>query len=265
MPQTATHAPGKFCWIEIGTTDKAAARKFYTKLLGWGTKDMPAGEMGTYTMVTIDGHDVGGLWELPKEQREQGVPPHWLAYVSVEDATAATDRAEKLGAEVVMGPMDVMDVGRMSVLNDPQGATFAVWQPKAHHGFGVVADPGAPCWFELLTNDTSAAADFYRGVFGWGVEDSKMPGMQYSMFKRGEESVGGLMALTPQMKGAPPCWIAYITVKICDATAKEAAQLGAKVLAGPQEVPQMGRFALLQDPTGAVFGVFEFAEFAQKG
>lgn len=257
MPETATHAPGKFCWIEIGTTDKESARKFYTELFGWETKDVPAGELGTYTMMTLDGRDIAGLYELQKEQREQGVPPHWLSYVAVEDATDATNRAESKGAQVLMGPMDVMDVGRMSVLQDPQGAVFAVWEAKSHHGFGVVGDPGSTCWFELATSDPGAASGFYAEVFEWKPEDSGMPGIEYTMFKRGEESVAGLMALTPEMGGAPPNWLAYVTVSDCDASVEKARALGGNVLAGPRDIPQVGRFAVLQDPAGAVFAIIK--------
>jgi predicted enzyme related to lactoylglutathione lyase len=257
MPQTATHAPGKFCWVEIGTTDKNAARKFYTTLFGWKAKDVPAGEMGTYTILGLDGRDVGGLYELNQEQRDQGVPPHWLSYVSVEDAAKATNKAESLGAEVVMGPMDVMEIGRMSVLKDPQGAVFAIWQAKQHPGFGVVDEKGSPCWFELATSDTKAAGKFYSGVFGWGLDTQAMGAMNYTMLKVGKESVAGVMALTPEMKkgNVPPNWLPYIRVEDSDGTAKKATSLGGKVLHGPMDVPNVGRFAVLADPTGAAFAV----------
>jgi predicted enzyme related to lactoylglutathione lyase len=257
MPQTATHAPGKFCWVEIGTTDKNAARKFYTSLFGWNAKDVPAGEMGTYTILGLDGRDIGGLYELNKEQRDQGVPPHWLSYVAVEDATKSTNKAESLGGEVIMGPMDVMEIGRMTVLKDPQGAVFAIWQAKEHHGFGVVDEKGAPCWFELATTDTKAAGKFYSGLFGWGLDTQTMAAMQYTMLKVGKESVGGVMALPPEVKkmGAPPNWLPYISVADCDATAKKATSLGGKVLHGPMDIPNVGRFAVIADSTGAVFAV----------
>lgn len=259
MPETAAHAPGRFCWFEIGTTDKEAARRFYSELFGWESKDLPAGEYGTYTMMTLGGRDICGLWDLPEEQRQQGVPSHWMNYVSVEDATESTNRAEGLGAQVLMGPMDVMDVGRMSVLRDPQGATFAIWQPKAHHGFGVVADPGAPCWFELMTSDTGGAGTFYSELFGWSRDVSNMTETEYTMFKQGDAHVGGLMAITPEMGPVPPNWLTYITVTDCDAAVEKTKELGGKVPAGPMDIPDIGRFAVLQDPTGAVFAVIKLA------
>jgi predicted enzyme related to lactoylglutathione lyase len=260
MPETAIHAPGKFCWMEIATTDKEAAKKFYSELIGWEMKDTPAGDIGTYTMMNLGGKEVGGLYQLNQEQLSQNVPPHWLNYVLVEDADKVTNQAESLGAQILVGPMDVMDVGRMSVLKDPQGAVFAVWQAKTHQGSGAPSGPGTSCWVELATSDTDAAGKFYSGLFGWKLDAQQMGDMTYTMFKQGEVSVGGMMALTPEMGEAPPNWLTYIAVEDCDATVAKAESIGGKVCAPPMDIPNMGRFSVLADPTGAVFAVFQFAQ-----
>ena len=98
--------------------------------------------------------------------KSQGIPPNWLSYIAVESADATANRAESAGAEILMGPMDVMDVGRMAVIQDPTGAVFAVWQARAHAGYGVVGEPGSVCWHELMTRDAPAAKVFYRDLDG---------------------------------------------------------------------------------------------------
>ncbi|MEE8138534.1 MAG: VOC family protein, partial [Thermoanaerobaculia bacterium] len=122
------HAPGTFCWAELATTDAAGAKKFYRELLGWETHDDPIPGGGVYTMIQLEGGNVGALYEQNEEMRAQGVPPAWLAYVTVEDAADASAKAKALGGSAIKEAFDVFDIGSMAVLQDPTGATFAVWQ-----------------------------------------------------------------------------------------------------------------------------------------
>ncbi len=163
MATMAQHAPGTFCWPELATTDQDGAKKFYTSLFGW---TFTAGDMGggeTYTMLKLKGADVGALCTMRKEQRSQGIPPHWSSYVSVESADQAAAKAKQLGGKVLMEAFDVIDVGRMAILQDPTGAVVCVWQAKKHIGVGVMNEPGALCWTELMTTDTDRAEKFYTG------------------------------------------------------------------------------------------------------
>ena len=110
-------------------------------------------------------------------------------------------------------------------------------------------------WYELLTSDADAAQAFYEGLVGWTFSDSGQPGMDYRMFGMGQPEVGGLMALTPEMTqgGARPLWAGYIAVDDVDAAAAKVADLGGKVLMGPDDIPDVGRFAFCADPQGAPF------------
>jgi predicted enzyme related to lactoylglutathione lyase len=100
MGKRERYEPGTFCWVDLTTTDPAGAKAFYGELFGWEAEDMPAGEAGTYTMLRLDGDEVCGLYELDTERREQGIPPHWFSYVSVEDRRdrGAGTRARRRGA-----------------------------------------------------------------------------------------------------------------------------------------------------------------------
>ncbi len=115
--------PGAFSWSELMTSDPAAAKAFYSKLFGWGTKDMQMSS-GSYTTCQVGDSSVAGIMKTPPEAG--GMPPTWGVYVTVADVEETIRQAESLGGAVVMPPMDVDGVGRMAVLRDPQGATFSV-------------------------------------------------------------------------------------------------------------------------------------------
>lgn len=260
MPEVSVHAPGAFCWIDLGTTDAAAAKGFYGKLLGWEFEDGRAPQGGTYTMIRRNGRDVGGMYELSAEMRSQGIPPNWMSYIAVEDADATANRAESAGAEILMGPMDVMDIGRMAVVQDPTGAAFSVWQSKGHPGSGIVGEPGSVCWNELMTRDAAAAKKFYADVFGYTMDDQPMGNFVYTILRKGERREGGLMQITPEMGPLPSHWMIYFSVTDCEGTMEQAKALGGKTIVGPMDVPNVGRFAILQDPQGAAFAVIRLSD-----
>ena len=140
MPEVQSSQPGRFCWFENGTTDVAAAKRFYQSLFDWTFDDRPMGPNGTYTMLRRNGKDVGGLYQMDAEMLSAGLPAHWMPYVATASADESVDKVKKNGGTVMNGPFDVMEQGRMAVLQDPQGAAFAVWEPKAHS-----APPSASC------------------------------------------------------------------------------------------------------------------------
>lgn len=160
------HAPGTFCWIELGTSDASGARNFYTQLFGWGVNEVPMGEMGTYYIFQQNGADCAAMYQIGPDM--QGMPPNWLSYVSVASADATTEKARSSGANVINGPFDVYDMGRMTVLQDPQGAAFAIWETKSHRGVGVRDETNTLCWNELQARDIDAARKFYGPLFDWG-------------------------------------------------------------------------------------------------
>src|SRR2546428_3114023 len=167
MAQIDQHSPGAFCWIELATTDQNAAKKFYGALFGWAVHDVPMGPDDSYTMFQIEGRDTAAAYTMRAEQRAQGVPPHWMIYVTVKSADDAASRAAKAGGKVLAPAFDVFDVGRMAVLQDPTGAVFSVWQPKMHQGTGIAGVPGTLCWADLSTPEPERAGRFYSELFGW--------------------------------------------------------------------------------------------------
>jgi uncharacterized protein len=114
-------------------------------------------------------------------------------------------------------------------------------------------------WQELMTDDVESSKKFYTELLGWTYKEFPMgEGESYWVAKAGEEDVGGLMSRPPTAENVPPYWGIYITVDNVDATAKKAEELGAKILVPPMDIPEVGRFATLQDPGGAVFAVIAY-------
>jgi predicted enzyme related to lactoylglutathione lyase len=143
MQETPAYAPGTFCWVELATSDSAAAKKFYTELFGWSFTDNPMGPDMVYTMLQLDGKEVGALFGMDKEMESMGVPPNWLSYVSVTNADETSAKATDAGATLLKGPFDVATYGRMAVIQDPTGAVFALWQPATHIGSGITNVPNS--------------------------------------------------------------------------------------------------------------------------
>ena len=256
MGKRESYAPGTFSWVDLTTTDAEGAKAFYRELFGWEADDMPAGEGMTYTMLRVGDDYVGGLSEMDAGQRAAGVPPSWLSYVSVEDADAAAARAREAGGTVRGEAFDVLDAGRMALIEDPQGATVAAWEPHRHAGAGRVNDPGCLTWNDLRTGDPRPAADFYASVFGWEMEPIEQDGtLVYVTIKNAGSSNGGIM---PSQNGGGdrPYWLPYFTVPSTEDALAKAAELGGEVLAGPMDIGE-GKISVLRDPQGAVFAIYE--------
>ena len=252
MTEVQKHEPGMFCWVELAAKDGPAAKKFYKSLFDWGVDDIP-NDAGVYTMVQKKGKNAGGLYE--QGPQEQGIPPHWNSYVSVVNADETAEKARKLGGTVLLGPFDVMEHGRMAVIQDPAGATFSLWQPKEHAGAAVVNEPSSFCWNELYTTDAKKAGDFYANLFGWSREPMPTPMGEYTIFKKGDAQAAGMMQITKEMHGTPPHWVVYFAVDDSDRTVEKAKGMGAQVMIPPTDIPNIGRFAILNDPQGADFAV----------
>ncbi|NER19696.1 MAG: VOC family protein [Symploca sp. SIO1B1] len=116
---------GTFSWCELMTTDTEAAKSFYTQLLGWKLQDIHM-EGTTYTTISAEEHEIGGMMSVSAPAVQGNPPPHWGVYVTVDDVDASVKKAEELGASILVSPVDIQDVGRFSVIQDPQGAVLSL-------------------------------------------------------------------------------------------------------------------------------------------
>jgi predicted enzyme related to lactoylglutathione lyase len=257
-----SHPPGTFSWPELATTDQKAGVAFYRALFGWDVSDSPIGPTEVYSTLQMRGKPVGAAYTMRPDERQMGVPSHWNSYVTVANADEAARKAASLGAKVVAPPFDVMEHGRMAVLQDPTGAVFQVWQPNKHIGAMILNEPGALCWTELTTTDTKAAEKFYTGLFGWGVKHGA-PGapMEYTEFSVNGQPGIGMMAKPADMPAhIPSYWMPYFQVTNADESAAKIKELGGSIMVPPHDIPGTGRFAIGRDPQGAMFAVFQFAQ-----
>jgi hypothetical protein len=256
MFNVKSYPQGTFSWADCTTTDPAAARKFYKAVLGWDAVEVPAGEYGTYTMFKLDGEDVAGMGEMRPEMQEQGIPSHWMSYITVPDVDAMPEQVKNAGGAVVMPPMAVMESGRMMILKDPAGAQVALWQPKNHIGAGVVNREGAMLWNELQTTGAQAAMPFYKTLFGWDfTEDDNSD--YYYIVNNGRMN-GGLMPMDTETYGEMPShWMIYFNVKDIQAALKAVKANGGKALMEINEAPGVGDFVMVSDPAGAMLTLMQ--------
>ncbi|GJM15720.1 MAG: putative glyoxylase CFP32 [Thermodesulfobacteriota bacterium] len=254
MSEMAEYKPGTFCWPELVASDSGKAKEFYSKLFSWDITDVPIGNDNVYSMAHIRGKETAALYEMWPEQKEQGIPTHWASYISVSNVDEVVEKAESLGAAMVVSPMDVFDAGRMAAIIDPTGAIFSVWQPLKHIGAKVVNEHGALVWNELATNDTEKAKEFYTELFGWQAQDMDFNGIIYTMLMNGDRPAAGMLPIQEEWC-VPPVWFVYFAVNNCDVIVDESVELGGEIVIPAKDLPDVGRMAFLKDSQGAMFAV----------
>lgn len=254
MGERTSHTAGTFSWADLATTDQDGAKAFYSSLFGWQANDMPVGDGTTYSMMQAGGKQAAAIAPQQQQQRDAGVPPTWNSYVTVESADAAAEKAGQLGATVHAPPFDVLEAGRMAVIQDPQGAFFMVWEPRAHIGAGIVNAPGALAWNELASPDVDASAAFYGELFGWTTQPFEGSPQRYLVVRNGDRGNGGIRALGEGQ--GPPHWLVYFGIDDIDAGLARVEELGGTKLVGPMDIG-IARTGIVQDPQGAVFAVYD--------
>lgn len=275
MPERDGYIPGVPCWIDTNQPDPASAADFYSQLFGWELQDaMPPGSDGAYLIARLRGGDVAAVSSIP-----EGAPPQamWNTYIWVDNADDAAAKASQAGGQVLTGPFDVENAGRMAVLADAEGAVFCVWQAKEHKGARVVNEPGSLVFNGLATRDVASAKRFYGAIFGWktfelGGDLWTLPGygdyletltpgirkMTAEMDAAGfEDVVAAINPLTDNQPDTPAHWSVTFSTDDADATSAKAADLGGKIVVPPFDAPYV-RTAVLEDPQGAMFLVSKF-------
>jgi predicted enzyme related to lactoylglutathione lyase len=254
MGERTQHKPGTFSWVDLTSTDQPAAKEFYSALFGWEANDLPVGDGVVYSMMTKDGRNVAAISPQPQQQRDAGMPPVWNSYVTVQSADATAERAKQLGGTLHTPPFDVLQAGRMAVIQDPQGAFFMAWEPRENIGAALVNAPGALVWNELASPDLDASTSFYGELFGWSIEPFQGSPETYLSIKNDGASNGGIRPLSPP--GVPPHWLVYFGVEDIDAALAKVTELGGSRHTDPIDI-QMAKIAIVQDPQGGSFAIYD--------
>lgn len=254
-----------FCWVELASKNAQAAQKFYGKLFDWSFQEMTF-PGGSYFTAKVKDDSAAGLFTMPPEMSAMNIPPHWASYVLVDNCDESVKKAVSLGAKVLKDSFDVMDAGRMAVLQDPCGAVISLWQKGKVVGASATGDEqGGFCWQELIVPEPKKALDFYTALFGWAYETHNFDDTTYHSLKNSKgEPFGGIMA-TPKGMPIPPHWGVYFTVNSLKDGMDYVKANGGQIFVGPQDVHGMGKFAICQDPEGAVFAIFEFTHSGECG
>jgi len=251
---------GRFVWYELMTTDVKAASDFYKSVVGWNTQASPMPGMD-YTLFMNGESMAAGLMAQPEESRKMGAPPAWMGYVGVDDIDAATAKAKRLGGTVYVELRDIPNMGRFSVVADPQMAVFAMFQAVPARDPPPAPAPGTPGevgWHELYASDWEKAFAFYGDMFGWK-KDQAMdmgPGVgTYQLFTAasGGLPIGGIFNKPAEVP--VNFWLYYFNVDSIDPAIERVTSAGGKILYGPMEVPGGAFIVQCQDPQGAMFAL----------
>ena len=259
MPARKDFSTGEFCWIDLAAHDAESAGEWYEALFGWSRMTMPSPGGGPPYAFFLKAEDgIGGLGQMSDEMKAQGIPPMWNSYISTTDCAALEAKVKELGGTVTVPTTEIPGFGKLAFFLDPEGASFAAWQSLNPDGSAVlVGEPDSLCWNELMTRNADKAKEFYGALVGWDFAAMPMGDVDYTMLKCGEKDAGGMMVMSgPQFENIPAHWLVYFAVTDCDATAAKAESTGGKVHCPPTDIP-VGRFAVIQDPQGAVFGVIQ--------
>lgn len=256
MAEMTSYPAGTFCWVDLATNAPEAAKTFYGEIFGWTSEDLATDYEVPYSILERDGKRAAALYEMAPEQ---GAFPYWASYVRVMDVQASAEQAVELGGRLVMPAVDVMQLGRMAFIQDPTGAVLGLWEPGSLFGAELDNTYGARSWSELQTRNTKAAARFYQDLFGWSARTSKslMDG-RYTLFELDGKEVGGMLELDASWGSMPPNWSIYFGVEDCDGAVATTKRLGGSIVMDPMEIENVGRFAFLGDPQGAIFAVIQF-------
>jgi predicted enzyme related to lactoylglutathione lyase len=245
---------GRFAWYELLTTDVAAAGAFYADVVGWDVRDASTPGMA-YRVLAAGDVPVGGLMELPEEGRRLGATPRWVGYVAVDDIDATATQIRRLGGATLLPPTD-SNIGRISVVADPQKATFALVAGLTYgqRQPGGLDELGRVGWHELLAEDRSKIFDFYGELFGWQKAYAETdPADLYQLFAAGGQTIGGMLTKLPSV--SQPFWLYYFNVDDIGAAAKRVNTGGGRILQGPIELPDGCWIARCADPQGALFAL----------
>jgi predicted enzyme related to lactoylglutathione lyase len=261
MPTRDSVPLGAPIWVDLMTSNPDGARAFYGEIFGWASED--AGEaFGHYINFAKDGVPIAG----GMQKQDPMMPDLWSVYLHVTDADATADAATAAGAQVLIPPMPVADLGKMAVLVDPSGAAIGMWQPGTMSGFGLIAETGAPSWIELQTRDYDKAVEFYKSAFKWDAYTmGDTPDFRYTTLGENEDAVAGIMDASGFLpEGIPSHWAIYFGTEDTDKSVERVVELGGTVVQPPTDSPY-GRMAACLDPTGALFKLIDPSKAVQPG
>ncbi len=241
------------CWLDLTAPDVKQAAEFYAHVFGWDY-DVSGPEYGHYHMAMVDGHSVAGLGQ---PMAGDAPPAAWTLYFAADDAAAMAAHAADLGGTVLVPAMEVPRQGQMAIVADPTGAVFGLWQPIAHHGFGIDGVAGTLAWCELNTPDANAARAFYQALLVADAPAFDRPGTNaYFSLQKDGAWIAGIVEQPSGGTKVPPHWMPFFQVDDANAAIAAVQAGGGTVAFGPFD-SAYGRVVVVADPFGAHFSVLQ--------
>lgn len=265
---------GTWIWYELLTGDDAGAKAFYEAVVGWSITLGTEPPMNYGFIANADGQMTGGLMQLTGEMAANGARPTWLGYIGVDDCDAAIAAISAKGGKLLMPAFD-LDVGRIAMVADPDGAAFYVMTPKMPDDGANDGDGGSTAfdrqlvgrcgWNELQAANQQGALDFYTSLFGWTLPEPLDMGDfgKYQFIDHQGEMIGAVMQKAPHVPQA--AWGFYFRVADIDDAAAAARSHGGQIFHGPVEVPGGDWVINGMDPQGAAFALVGAKSGAKAG
>ncbi len=256
MYQVTKYPHGTFSWADNSSSDPERAKAFYMALFGWEKSEFPIGEGMTYTTFLLDGLGCAALSGMSPDEIQAGAPSQWNNFVTVDDVDSLVDTVTMNGGEVMYGPEDVFDAGRMMHLQDPTGALLNLWQPYGDIGARIVNTVGAMCWNELITNDVECAKAFYAALLGWDFYHDENHPEQYTHISNRGRANGGML----QLDEAKSFWLPHFHVADAESATSRVRELGGAIEIDMQVDKDGARWSIVADPAGAQFYLMQLAK-----
>ena len=247
LTPAAADSLGKLIWVELITEDAATAASFYEGLLDW---KIEMRESGRYT-VFLDDRPIASISQIENKLDEEEA--QWLVGLEVEDLSGSVAAARRLGATIHEGAGSKAGFAKFSIIEDPEGAPVVLLDPE--RSLGGERAVGAWVWAELWTDDLAAAGKFYGEVIGYDRSETDRLGQTYPLFEIDGEPRAGLVEI--EDNAVDPIWAPYLAVEDVAATVKKAKSLGGRILLEPRPENHSGRVALIADPTGGAFFIYQ--------
>lgn len=253
---------GMPCWFELATTDPDTSSAFYQNLFGWHRFDLDLGSDGTYSFFSNENGCIGAMSSPSPEHESVRGSSTWGVYFAVDNCDDSTAKAVELGATIIVPPRNVNEHCRMSVISDPTGAICSLWQCESIGGGPyVMFENYAINWVELATRDSARARVMYSELLGWDYFQSSASvpgGGPYHELAVGQTRCGGIMPMQAEwFDPLTPDWWIFIRVPDVDDCVAKAKELGGSNPVPAYAVPEVGKMAMLADPTGAKFYVVQ--------
>ena len=256
--------PGKFVWGDLVTDDVAAAKAFYSGLLGWEFQTLNR-PRGSYLIGFNNGRPVGGVLEAPPKQAAKG-QPRWIGYISVTDLTQAMQSVALAGGKVLLAPKSLPGRGEQAIFSDPEGAVFGLIKTATGDPEDYLANPGDWIWVQLLSRDAAKAGEFYRSVAGYDViADETNAGHNSLVLAADGYARATIMDIPRDRPSLQPAWLPFVRVDTLSQSLTRTTVLGGRVLLAPRPDLLEGHLAVVADPTGSAIGLIEWPQSDAEG